>query len=246
MCDPVTIGIALASAAGSSILQGKAASAVAKKRNNVMQTTENDLRGYRDNAAQSFRTSLDKAGTDQLQADDAQNVEKRTQDYTKNISQDDLLPSQQNASSAAKQVIMEALEKGAARSRDTATRRAAVDAYGDTTLGRDIVMNRQSQNIGQQGSFAAGRAGVGELELADAAHAGDKWAKLAGIVSALGTVAGGVYSAGAGSGMWGGLDPKTGITWNTGRQLAKPVAFGPVNPSAMGPFPYGSPNTPLY
>lgn len=226
MCDPVSAGITIATTLASSYLQNKASNAVKDKRSQVTANAERDLRKYRDTAAGSFQKSLASAGADTLTAENAKAGAARDEDYQAALGTEDLLPTQTRGSEAAKTAIIKALGQGAANSQQLATKRALLDAYGDTTLGRDIDMHRNAGAISQQGNFAQGRSGVAQLELEAANSAGKKYADLAGIVNAIGTVGGAAYGAGAGAGMWGGYDPSTGITRNSGRQVLPKTAAG--------------------
>lgn len=221
MCDPVTLAIAAASTLGSSYLQNKAANDVSSKRSQVINNTNADLDKYRANAQGSFDNSLQAASPAALAQGAADATAQRTAAYTQNIKQDDLLPTQNNASDAAKRAIVSALATGEDNAKETAARRAIVDAYGDSTFNRNIALNRNSQNINTQGNFATGREGVSQLQLADANHAGDADANLAGIVAALGTVAGAAY---------GGL--KAPSFYNTGQGIGNTA--GNVVRSAQG------------
>lgn len=189
MCDPVTMGITLGTTLASSALQGKAASAVQKKRNSVMDQSEKDLAGYRDKAFQNLQGSINQSTQPEMQKSLDENIAKRTDAYTKPIVQADLLPSSTGGSAASRMAIVRALSDAVTESKDRATKRADFDAYGDATFNRDIALGRNSQGINQSADFARGRTGVTELELVDANTAGSKYANLAGIVSALGTVA---------------------------------------------------------
>lgn len=226
MCDPVSIGIALASKLASTYFENKAAGAVANRRSSVAAQTDQDLKKYRNTAAEQFQKSLTGSSSDTINQNITADTAERAHDYQDVIPQEDLLPTQKGASSAAQKAIVDALQSGVSRSKELAGKRAALDAYGDTTQRRDILTGRAGQKIDQQGDFARGRERVGELELADANSAGGKYAKLAGIVDALGTVGGAAYGAGAGQGLWGGYDPASDITWNTGRQQATMDLFG--------------------
>lgn len=219
MCDPVTLGIAVASKLGSSYFEGKAADAVAGRRKQVIASADQDLSQNRARALQGFRQSLEQSTPEKLQASTAEAADKREQAYIQNIRQDDLSPEAAGGSEAAKRAIVKALGEAVSNSTQKAKARAAVDAYNDALFGRDVTFSRARQNIGQQGNFAAGRANVADLELQAAPSAGRKYANLAGIVDTLGTVAGGVRGYGAGEGWWGGYDPKTDIYWKTGRQV---------------------------
>ncbi len=189
MCDPVTIGIMLASTAGSTALSNKAERAVKKKQGQVLDKSYADLKGYRDDAAQSFQESLKGASAEEIASKNIDAVGKREEAYTGEIKQADLLPAATSGSSAAQHAIVKALSDAVTSSTQKGKTRAAFDAYGDVTQDRDIGSALAGHNIAQKGSFATGRAGVTDLELEEAKHAGKKYSDLAGIVSALGTVA---------------------------------------------------------
>lgn len=223
-CDPVTAGTLLLSTAGSAYFQNKASQAVEKKRANVMAASDNDLKNYRDNAVQSFQSSLKRASPEDMAAGREEGRVKREEAYTKDIKQDELLPSSASGSEAAKRAIVTALGEAAETSKQRARNRAAVDAYGDTMFGRDVIMGRSSQNIGQQGNFAKGRSGVTAMELDAANSAGQKYANMAGIVKALGTLG----SAAAGGGWFEAAAPKETIIWNS----PLPGQYGPWQSSS--------------
>lgn len=57
----------------------------------------------------------------------------------------------------------------------TANAQAVMKAFGDTTLGEDIGLNRAGQDIGQLANFSQGRAALTPLNIAAAHTAGANW-----------------------------------------------------------------------
>lgn len=217
MCfDPVSLAIMGGTKLASSYAQNKAAKAVDKKRKGVIAATNRDLEKYSANARKDYSKSFDASTPEALAKAMEEARLARTADYQAGIAAPTVI-NPETGSDAAKKAIAKALLSGTAYSKDLAARRAAAEAYGAAGANRDITQRRASQGIGIQGGFADGRTRLSELELEDANRAGDKWANIAGIVDAIGTVAGAGYGYGSGAGWWGGLDPKTGITWNSGR-----------------------------
>ncbi len=225
MCDPVTIGIALASTLGSTVMQNMAANKVARARAGVIQRSNADLNKYRDEAKTSYDKSLESATPDAINAGVNTATQNRTAEYQAPVKSSDLLPGQGNASNAVKQQIIQTLGSNTTKSNDLAAKRGAFDAYGDASFGRDINMKRQGQNINEQGDFAAGRSSVVPLELDAANHAGDGYSNMAGVISGLGSVGGALY---------GGMSkfpvnmPKQAISSGAGSALTKSITT-PLN-----------------
>ena len=211
--DPISIGIMLGTKAMSGFLQNKAQDAVISKRRSVYDAAEKDIGKFRARATQDLQKSIQKGGAESIQAQQTKDVEAREKKYTDTIQQEDLMPAQKRGSEASIRAIASALDEAFATSKDRAGRKARLDAYGDTLLDRDITYGRSRQNIAQQGNYSSGRANVAQAELADANSAGAKYANLAGLVDAVGTIGSAASGFGAGQGWWGGLDPKTGINW---------------------------------
>lgn len=82
-------------------------------------------------------------------------------------------------------------QQGAAKGR--------LDSYGDWTLGNQLNNLKTSNQIGLQGNFMQGSAGVLPWEMQDASHRGDSLKGLGTILSSLGSVAGLGASMGVGA-----------------------------------------------
>ena len=212
----MTLAIMAGSKLGSSYFQGKASKAIKKRRGEITDRTQAELKKFRKNAAESFQKSLKAASPDEITAASAEAAAERELAYTENIKQDVLLPGATGGSEAAQRAIIKSLGEAVTGSKETAQRRSAVDAYNDALFGRDVTLGQSAQNIAQKGSFAAGREGVAELEYLAAPSAGRKYANIAGMISAAGQLAAGA----AGSGWFGASGP-------TSEQL---LAFGQPTP----------------
>ncbi len=220
------------------MLQKKAADRVKSARREAIARSDADIRKNTESARKDYQRSFDAAGPEALNSAIEQQQLARTADYQGAVADPQNIVSD-NTSDAAKRAIAKALASGTAESRDRAGRKAAVEAYGGATFGRDIDMNRAETGIRQMADFTRGGQAVTALELEEANNAGKKYADLAGIVDAIGTVAGAGYGVGVDAGMWGGTSPTTGITWNTARAVPKKIPAGPFNPNTFGPFKPG-------
>lgn len=219
MCDPVTIAIALGTQLASTALQNKAASKVSKARAAAIRGTNADLDRYRATATEALQRSSDASSRDAIDQATADATANRTEAYQAPVKMDDLLPGQGNSSDAVKQSIVNTLTGGVQKSQDLGRRRGAFDAYGDATFNRDVAMHRGGQEINQQGNFSTGRSSILPIELEAANNAGSKYAALAGIVNAAGTVAGAGYGKFASSpSMYNTGSGSTGINWLKGQQ----------------------------
>lgn len=236
MCDPISLGIGGATKGASMYMQKKAAKKVEKKRAGVRENVRRDVEGMRDDSRAALEASKAAAGPGAIQAGMAQAEADRTADYQAGVDSDPQAIITDNSSAAVKNNFAKQLAAAVAGARDKAQRRAAFEAYGATAFGRDIMMNRHGQRIDRNATDARRRAEIGEMELEEANSAGEKYANLAGLIDAAGMIGGAAYGAGAGSGMWGGKDPLTGITWNSGRAAAMAQPQGPVNPNYFGPY----------
>lgn len=228
MCDPVSLGIMAATKAGSTYLQNKAADKVKSERRKVTRNTDADLQQYREKARAAQTGAVTASSPEDIQKSINQATADRTASYEGVISDPQSIVSD-NASDAAKRSVANALTESALKSKAAAGRRAALESYGDAVFGRDVAVNRAGGVIDTQGDFARGRAGVAELQLEEANNAGQKYANLAGLVDAIGTV------AGAGYGMYQGM-PATRMA-NIGKMAKLPKA----GPSMMGPLNFYDP-----
>lgn len=219
MCDPATV-IMVGSKLAQTAFEKKAAGEVDEQRAAAIRSNYNDLDTFRDNAARSYQKSLQTVAKPAADISMQEKVAGREAAYAPKFGQTDLLPGQGDASGAVKMGVVNALGRGAANAAGHAKRRAAVDAYGDVDLDQNIALGRNASDIDQQGNFAYGRSRVLPYELNAADHAGDNYAGMADAANALGTIGSAAYGLGAGEGWWGGFDPKTGITWNSGRKGA--------------------------
>lgn len=222
MCDPVTIGIALATSAGQAYFQNKAANQVQKAQRGAQDMFAQDVKKLRDTSNVQFQNSIQQSTLN----DEADNydaaVEKRTADSLPTFDQKALLPGQGNASNAVRAAIVQSQDRGINNNADASAANAKLQAFGDVGLGRDIALQQNANRIRTQGSFAQGSLNNLQADMNKAQYAGDGAAGIADLIGAVGTIAGPVAGYGAGQGWWGGLDPATGITWNTGRQAITP------------------------
>lgn len=192
MCDPVSLGIMLGTKAVSTYASNRAAKAVDKKRKNVIGDTEKAMEGYSATARQDYNKSLDASTPEGMAAAiEAARLDRGAAyegavDAPVNVVSD-------NADSAAKNAIATALAGALATSKVRARNRAGFEAYGAGADQRNRVLDRSRGGIATQNDFAQGRRRVGELQLAAADQAGRKWANIAGLADAVGTVAGGAY-----------------------------------------------------
>ncbi len=226
MCDPVTIGIMLATTAAKAGLDKAAANKVEKKRSEVMNDANASLDALRGEARTSYQKSANAADPNTVNANIATADQNRTAAYTAPITQSELLPGQGNASDAVKQAIVGSLAQGVAKSKDIATKRAAYDAYGDAANTRDLAMTHAGQDINQVGNFEAGRSALvpGQLEMAN--HAGDRLKQTGDMVQALGTIASMGYGM-SGPGQAAAVN-RAGTSATYGKQLAASKLVGPV------------------
>lgn len=211
MCDPVSLGIMGGAKVASTVLQAKAASAVKQKREQAIAATDADLNKYAQVSRQSYGQSFDASTPEAMTAaiDDARQA--RTADYQGAImNPQTIVPDA--ASSAAKNAIADALTKSTAFSKDLAARKAAAEAFGAASATRDLTQQKAGQVIDTQGDFARGRTQVGQLQLAAADRAGDKYANLAGLADALGTIGSAGYSFATSPSV------VSGIKWNPAQQ----------------------------
>lgn len=191
MCDPVTIGIMLASTAGSSLLQNKAEQEAESARRKAINSTNQFVDERRDEAAGLYQQSLDATKRESMDSEAEAQTESRAQLYQDQTPSADLLPGQGDSSAAAKTAVVQAMGRAGEKNKNYARSRAKLDAYGDASLNRNITTARTGQGIAQQGNFAQGQVkNVLPLELEEASHAGDKYAMMGDVVKALGTVAG--------------------------------------------------------
>lgn len=228
MCDPVTIGIALATTAAQSYFQNQAAGDVRKAQTRAQTMFDDDVKNQRDTSNIQFQNSVQQAGqgADEQRYEEA--VAKRTTANQPSFDQRALLPGQGNASNAVKTAIVQSQDKGISDNARAAAADAKLGAYGDAALGQNINLQRNANRIQTQGNFAQGSLNNLQADMRAAQYAGDKNAGIADMIGAIGTIAGPAVGYGAGQGWWGGLDPNTGITWNTGRQLAAPGLTSPT------------------
>ena len=238
MCDPVTIATMVGTKLASAALENKAANEVDNERASALRANYKKLDESRSKSAQSYQQSIQKASKDTSDQDMERAVAERETAYEPKMSQTDLLPGQGDASAAVKMGVVNALGQGAQKASGNAKRRAAVDSYGDVSLGQNIALARNAGDISLESKNAQGTAALLPLQLNAAASAGDKYSGMADAVNALGTLATAGYEYGAGEGMWGGFDPKTGITWSSGHKMKAP-AQGPVDPNGYGPYSPG-------
>lgn len=195
MCDPVSLLIMAGTKAASTYAQNQAQKAVEKRRSGVIAETNRDLGKFAAESRKEYKKSFDASTPEAIAAAMEQTRLARTADYQAGLPEPTVIVPELG-SDAAKRAIANALMQGTAYNRDMAARRAAAESYGVASGNRDIAMKRAGAGIGIQGSFADGRTRLSELELAEAESAGNKWANIAGLIDAVGTVAGGAYSAG--------------------------------------------------
>jgi len=232
MCDPVTIGIALATGLGQSYFQNKAAGDVRKAQQGAQETFTTDLKGLRDRSNVQLQDSIaqSSAENDTARYEDA--VAKRIEANTPSFDQKTLLPGQGNASNAVRSSIVQSQDRGITNNANAAVADARFNAFGDANLGQNIKLQQNNNRIATQGGFAQGSLNNLQADMRAAQSAGDGAAGIADIIGAVGTIAGPAVGYGAGQGWWGGLDPATGITWNSGRQLATPAITSKSVPGA--------------
>ena len=222
MCDPVTIGIALATSAGQAYFQNKAANQVEKAQHGAQETFTNDIKKLRDTSNTQFQNSVQQATLDSETGNYDDAVEKRTMANMPSFDQKALLPGQGNASGAVRAAIVQSQDRGINNNANASAADAKLNAFGDVGLNRDIALKQNENRIRTQGGFAQGSLNNLQADVNAAQYAGDGAAGIADLIGAVGTIAGPVAGYGAGQGWWGGLDPATGITWNTGRQAITP------------------------
>lgn len=218
MCDPVSLALTAATGLAQGYLQNKGASAVNKATLQSQEKFNQDIKERRNLANVQFQDSIQQSGTEKDTTRYDKSVAERTAANQPKFDQKVLLPGQGDASGAVRTAIVQAQNNAQANNAEAAANNAKLQAYGDAALGRDIALGQNSNRINTQGSFVQGGLNNLQADSAAAARAGDKYIGMADVIGGIGSLANTGYGVGAGKGWWGGLDPNTGITWNTGRQ----------------------------
>lgn len=135
MCDPVTIGIALATTAAQSYFQNQAAGDVRKAQTRAQTMFDDDVKNQRDTSNIQFQNSVQQAGqgADEQRYEEA--VAKRTTANQPSFDQRALLPGQGNASNAVKTAIVQSQDKGIS---DNAAQRQQTPNLGPMGMPRSV------------------------------------------------------------------------------------------------------------
>lgn len=192
MCDPISIGLMLGTKAASAWLQNRAAGEVDEARDRAIRGAEADIEAYRQTARQDYDRSFQASTPEAMQERAATQAADRGASYQAVVADPQNIV-QDTASDAARRAIAMALARSSDFSRQQAALRGGAEAYGAAAADRDIIQRRAAGGIGQQANFAKGRSRQAEAELIAAQDAGRKYANLAGLVDAVGTVAGAGY-----------------------------------------------------
>lgn len=234
MCDPISLAIMAATTIAQSQLQNSAVKKVNRATQDAQDNFNADLKARRDIANASFQDSIDQAGKTSDEERMIEALAKRTQANQPSFNQRVLLPGQGNASGAVKQSIVQTQDRAIDKNTNAAEAAARLGAYGDANLGQNIALGQNTNRINTQAGFVQGGLNNLQSDTAAAAHAGDSKMAMADMIGALGSLAGAGYSAGTSAGMWGGTDPTTGITWDTGR-----AAVPKITPAQAKKLPVG-------
>lgn len=207
MCDPVTLGITVASTLAKSYFENKAAEEVSDAQLASQRTFDKDLKTQRNKANVQFQDSTQQAGKTVQDARQEQAVESRNAASQPSFNQNVLLPGQGDANNAVRTAVVNAQNEGIAKNADLATRRANLDAFGDADLGTNIALLQNANRIKTAGNMAGGAYPVLQADLGAAAHAGDSSSTISDIIGGLGQI--GAIATGVDWGGFGASDPLT-------------------------------------
>lgn len=226
MCDPVSLGITAATTLAQSYFQNKAAGDVSKANSRATQKFNDDIKERRDLSNVQFQNSIQTAGVDSDKDRMAKAIADRTAQNQPSFNQNVLLPGQNNATGAVKTAIVQAQDRAKDNNADAAAAAAALGAYGDANLGRDIQFGQNANRIATQGGFAQGALNNLQFDKEAAATAGAKNAGIADLVGALGTIGGAGYNY---------YKPGAGITWD----VPGTPAVAKITPAQAAQWPRG-------
>lgn len=234
MCDPVALAIMAATTVAQSALQNGAVSDVNSATRRAQEKFNADVKERRDIANASFQDSIQETSKTSDEDRMIEAMAKRTEANQPSFNQRVLLPGQGDASGAVKQSIVQTQDRTIDKNANAAEAAARLGAYGDANLGQNIKLGQNTNRINTQAGFVQGGLNNLQADSAAAARAGDNKMAMADMVGALGQIANAGYGAGAGAGYWGGTDPTTGITWDTGR-----AAVPKITPAQAAKLPRG-------
>ena len=240
MCELMSAAAAVMAVAGAA-LQSKAQADAREKSERAMQAAqeaENARQArYQQTALQTFDGELakmDRAQQDQLIGDKAaqrqalyDTVAPATRDYNTQAAE-------VGASSSAPKVIQDAnastLADALSRTRTQLAAKAKLGGFADRTFTNAEMLQRGAGDIGIQGGFAKGSAGVFPLEMQAASRAGGSGNSLFGQLLSLGGTALGAYNAASGlAGALGGTS--TGSVVGMGSTTPGVGSVGVIAPS---------------
>lgn len=217
MCDPVSLAITAATALAQSHFQNQGVDKVNSATRAAQDKFNQDIAERRNIANQSLQDSIAQSGQDKDTTRYEDAVAKRTAANQPSFDQKTLLPGQGNASNAVRTAIVQSQDRAIDKNANAAEAAARLGAYGDSALGRNIILGQNNNRIGTQAGFVQGALNNLQADSAAAARAGDGKMAIADMIGGIGQLANAGYSAGAGAGWWGGTDPVTDITWGAGR-----------------------------
>lgn len=214
--DPVSLAITAATTILKSKFENDAAKENERAQVNAQRIFNEDIQNRRNSANVQFQDSIQKSGqeVDATRYDDAKAT--RTADYQPSFNQDSLLPGQGNASRAVRTAIVNSQNRAKDQNQDAANAFAALGAYEDSALGRDIALRQNANRIATQGGFAQGALNNLKTDMDAAKTAGSGKMQIADLIGGAGSLAGAAY---------GSYNPTKGQTLVT-----SPNTYGPVKP----------------
>lgn len=112
---------------------------------------------------------------------------------------DPILQGQDRAPTVVKSEIARSLSDELAKARSQIKAEATLEGFSSRAFDRGIDISRANADLGNLGLFAQGDQNIYEYDMNKAAHAGDNWAMVGDVLSALGQIG----LLGAGTGLFG-------------------------------------------
>lgn len=188
MCDPVSLAITAATSLAQSYFQNQGVQSANKATLAAQEKFNQDLAERRNIANMNLQNSIAQSSVDQDKTRYEDAVVSRTAANQPSFDQRVLLPGQGSASGAVKTAIVQAQDRAIDKNANAAEAAARLGAFGDSALGRDILLGQNANRINTQAGFVQGGLNNLQADTAAAQRAGDSKMAIADMIGGIGTL----------------------------------------------------------